>query len=169
MLKLATVTSLLFLCNILRKKWVIKLIFCMEIRIKACYKLILWFWRGRSSIPKVLKIASLQCLYNISKKNLEIKLTFYMEINIKFSCKLISTLWASNFATRWHYHCLWTWSSILKVLRVTNLQNSYNFSKKKLGMALFCMQINIKVSTSWHYRFWLKWPDIFKVPKIGSW
>ena len=39
--------------------------------------------------------------------------------------------------------------------------------KKKLGMELiFCMQINIKVSTSWHDSFWQKWPDISKVPKI---
>ena len=33
-------------------------------------------------------------------------------------------------------------------------QYLYNISKNKLGMELiFCMQINIKVSTSWHYRF----------------
>ena len=37
--KLPKITSLLFLCNILRKNWLIKLIFCMQIRIKACYKL----------------------------------------------------------------------------------------------------------------------------------
>ena len=33
--------TLLFLCNILRKKWVMKLIFCMSTSMKACYKLIL--------------------------------------------------------------------------------------------------------------------------------
>ena len=44
------------------------------------------------------------------------------------------------------------------------------YLKKKLGMELvFCMQKNIKVSTSWHYRFLWKWLDISKVPKIGSW
>ena len=31
----------LFLCNILRKKWVMKLIFCMQINIKVSYQLIL--------------------------------------------------------------------------------------------------------------------------------
>ena len=31
-------------------------------------KLIVWFWWGWSSIPKVPKIASLQCFLNISKK-----------------------------------------------------------------------------------------------------
>ena len=36
MLKLPKITSLLFLCDNLRKKWVMKLVFCMQ-------KLILWF------------------------------------------------------------------------------------------------------------------------------
>ena len=44
--KLPKITSLLFLCNILRKKWEIKLIFCMQIRMKVSYKLILWFLMG---------------------------------------------------------------------------------------------------------------------------
>ena len=39
-LKLPKITSLLFLCNILRKKWVMKLISCMLTSIKTCYKLL---------------------------------------------------------------------------------------------------------------------------------
>ena len=35
MTKLPKMTSLLFLCNILRKKWVMKLIFCMRTSMKA--------------------------------------------------------------------------------------------------------------------------------------
>ena len=47
---------------------------------------------------------------------------------------------------------------------------SLQYLKKRLGMELiFCMQINIKVSTNWHYRFQWKRPNISKVPKIGSW
>ena len=30
---------------------------------------------------------------------------------------------------------------------------------------IFCLQINMKASTSWHYRFLQKWPDMSKVPK----
>ena len=30
---------------------------------------------------------------------------------------------------------------------------------------IFCLQINMKVSTSWHYRLLQKWPDMSKVPK----
>ena len=41
--KLPKITSWLFLCNILRKKWVLKLIFCMQVSMKVSYKLILWF------------------------------------------------------------------------------------------------------------------------------
>ena len=65
--KLPKIKSLLFFCNILRKKWLTKSIFCMQVSIKTYYNLILWFWWGWSSISKVTKIASLQCLHNISK------------------------------------------------------------------------------------------------------
>ena len=47
---------------------------------------------------------------------------------------------------------------------------SLQYLKKELGMEfIFCMQKNIKVSTSWHYRFRWKWLDMFKVPKIENW
>ena len=47
---------------------------------------------------------------------------------------------------------------------------SLQYLKKKLGMEfIFCMQKNIKVSTSWHYRFRWKWLDMSKVPEIGNW
>ena len=52
----------------LRKKRVMKMIFCMQISMKISYNLILWFSWCWSTILKVPKIASLQCLYNISKK-----------------------------------------------------------------------------------------------------
>ena len=40
------IISLVFLCNNLRKKWVMKLIFYFQISIKVSYKLILWFLMG---------------------------------------------------------------------------------------------------------------------------
>ena len=39
-------SSLLFRCNMLRKKWVMQLIFCMQISMKACYKFILRLFDG---------------------------------------------------------------------------------------------------------------------------
>ena len=58
----------------------IKLIFCMQVSMKACYKLIIWQW---SKIPKVPKIASLQFLYSISEKKLKLKLIFCMQSFLK--------------------------------------------------------------------------------------
>ena len=56
MSKLPKITSLLFLYNILRKKWVMQLIFYMQISMKACYKLILRFFDGYGQIfPKFPK------------------------------------------------------------------------------------------------------------------
>ena len=86
-LQFPKITSLLFLCNILRKNWVTKLIFCMQVGMKTCYKLIVWGW---SRIPKVLKIASLQYLYNISKKELKLKLIFCMQSLSKFYLNTLS-------------------------------------------------------------------------------
>ena len=123
----------------------------MQISIKACYKLILWFLWGWSSIPKVLKIASLQRLYNISDKKLEMKSIFCMQASIKFSHKLISTLWASKFPIMWYYHYWWAWWSILKVLKITILHDLYNISKKVKNEVHICMQVNIKVCKSWHF------------------
>ena len=38
---------------------------------KACYKLVVWFWWGWSSIVKVPKIASLQCINKVKKKKVQ--------------------------------------------------------------------------------------------------
>ena len=141
MSKLPKIVILLFLCNILRKKWVRKLIFCMQIIMKVCYKLILSFWWVWPSILKVPKIGSLQCLYNISKKKFEMKLIFCRQINIKVSFKLILTLVVKVFY-KVILSCCWAWSSIFKALKVASLQYLYNVSKKKLGTEF------IKVSTS---------------------
>ena len=84
------------------------------------------------------------------------KLIFCMQIHIyvSYKYKFISTLWGSRSPTKWYYHCWWAWLSILKVLKVKSMQYLCNILKKKLGMEfIFCMQKNIKVSTSWHYCF----------------
>ena len=75
----------------LRKKLVMQLIFCMQVSMKACYKLMLRFFNGDDflSVPKVSKIASLQYLYNISKKKLGMQFIFCMQINIKTSATWI--------------------------------------------------------------------------------
>ena len=125
--------SVFFICMTvpLRKKWVKRLIFCMQISIKACYKLIEWFWWWWSSIPKVPKIGGLQCLYNISKKKLDMKLIFCMQTNIKV-------------CINWHY--------CLEVAR--HFQSTQNmklvifvlYIKKKVCHNCFCVLFSSSLS-----------------------
>ena len=102
--KLSKITSLLFFCNILRKKWVMSYENNNEILLDTM-KLMGW-----SSILKAPKIVILQYL----EKKLKMKLIFCMQINTKVCYKLISTFWASKVPIRWYYHDWWAWSSILK-------------------------------------------------------
>ena len=44
--KLLKIISLIFLCIMLKKKWVMKFIFCSRISMKVSCKLILWFFMG---------------------------------------------------------------------------------------------------------------------------
>ena len=155
--KLPKITSLLFLYNMLRKKWVMQLIFYVKISMKVDIKIFWWVW---SSIPKVLKIASLQFLHNISKKKVEMKLTFWRQKNIKQSflqvdfvilgIKVLGII-MKTWRAWW-----WAWSSILKLLKVTSLQCLYNIYKKKLWLQFIMMFIKTKTSTSWIIDFWLK-------------
>ena len=146
--KVPKTTSLLFLCNILIKTWVMKLIFYMRISTKACWKLIIKF------------LMSLQYL----KKKVRDEVDFW--INFKAFCKLILALWPSTFPRKWYYHW-YSWSSILKLLKVKTLHYLYNITKKKWVAFIFCMRIKIKTSTSSHCRVLWKWPDMSKVPNRG--
>ena len=72
-----------------------KLIFYMQISMKACYKLILWFWWRWSNITKISqKSKSVMSLKYLKKEVM--KLIFCMSINTKVFYKLTSTLWASK-------------------------------------------------------------------------
>ena len=132
-------------------------------------KIFWWVW---SSIPEVPKKASLQCLYNIPKKVRD-EVDFFdadkhqsflqvdfNTLGIKFFYNVISMI-MKTWREWW-----WAWSSILKVLKVTNLQCLYNISKKKLWMEFVMAFIKIKTSASWIINFWWK-PDMSKVPKKG--
>ena len=126
--KLPKITSLLFLCNMLRK---LQLIFYIQISKKACYILILrflwWVWSWWS-IPKVLKKASLQCFYNIPEnvrdkvdifdidKHQSFLTVDFNTLDIKFFYNVIDMIMKTWKASRWK------WWSILKVPKVTSLQ-----------------------------------------------
>ena len=146
-----------YLCNISRKIWEMKLIFCLQINMKIFYKLIVSLWvcvaARQAQITQNDKfVVSFQCL----KKKVSDKVDFLHADKHEIFLQVDSALWASKFCTRWYYHYWWAWSNILRVFEATSLQYLYSISKE-LGMEfIFCMQINIKVSTSWHYRSWWK-------------
>ena len=62
------------------------------------------------------------------KKKVRDEVNFW--INFKVSCKLTSALWPSTFPRKWFYHW-YSWSSILKLLKVKTLHYLYIITKKK--------------------------------------
>ena len=80
MSKLPKITSLLFLCNILKQNVSDEIYFLHAGKHQSLLQIDNMISMGQewSRIPKVSKIASLQCLCNISKKELEMKLIFCM-------------------------------------------------------------------------------------------
>ena len=133
--KLFKITSLLFLCNVLRRKCG-EVDFCMQISRKACYKFILWFWWPCSSIPKVPKIASWQFLYNISKEKVrdevdflhrdkhqsfnKLALSFLMEV-----AKLVQSTQNRNSVIFWKYTQKKEWQMLLCSFVMPNIQIFY--------------------------------------------
>ena len=79
------ITSLLFLYNMLRKKLVMQLIFCMQISMKFFYNLILRFFDGYGQAFLKFPKKQFYNAFTISLKKLEMKLTFLMQINIRVS------------------------------------------------------------------------------------
>ena len=110
--KLPRITSLVFLCNILIRKWVMKLIFLHADKYES-------YWQIDTIIlmEMVKHLQStqtgLQYVSNISKRRLRDEVDFCMQIRIKVSYKLILTLWTSQFTTRWCYNW-WAWWTFSK-------------------------------------------------------
>ena len=63
------------------------------------------------------------------KKKVRDEVDFW--INFKVYCKLLSALWPSTFPRKWYYHW-YSWSSILKLLKVKTLHYLYNITKKEI-------------------------------------
>ena len=79
-------------CNILRKKWMMKFIFCMQINIEVFYKLILSFWVNVTRYVQSTQ-NEFADLHNISIKAWGMKLIFCLQINIQVFYKMIVSLW----------------------------------------------------------------------------
>ena len=78
-------------CNILGKKWMMKFIFCMQIKIEVFYKLILSLWVRVTRDVQSTK-NKFACLFHISIKAWA-KLIFGLQKNIKVFYKMIMSLW----------------------------------------------------------------------------
>ena len=140
---LLKITRLLFVCNMLRKKWVMKLIFPM----KVPYKLILIFYRDNQTFPKYQACN----VFTIYLKATEMKLIF-------------ARRWKSKFPTNWYYFYWWEWSSILKALKSRSLNYLYNISKRK---GVYLLHLDKHRSFNKLALFWRKWSDKSNVSKIG--
>ena len=79
-------------CNIVRKKWIMKFIFCMQINIEVFSKTILLFW---VSVTRHVQSTQNKFAYlcNISIKAWAMKLSFCLQINTKVFYKMIVSHW----------------------------------------------------------------------------
>ena len=77
------------LCNISRKPWGTKLIFCLQINAKVFNKFIVSLWVCIARHAQSTQKTSLQYLCNISRKTWRMKLIFCLQLNVKGFSKLI--------------------------------------------------------------------------------
>ena len=79
-------------CNIVRMRWMMKFIFCMQINIEVFCKVILSFW---VSVTRHLQSTQNKVAYlcNIFIKACGMKLIFCLQINPKVFYKMIVSLW----------------------------------------------------------------------------
>ena len=159
-----------------------KLIFCLQIKIKFSYKLRLSILLGIASHAQNTQSNKFAKSLQYLKKK--------VRDEVDFLCR-----WRSKFSTSWYYW--WTWPSIPKVLKISikkEVSDEVNFlhadrhqiflkidaifldwfgqtspkyadkfylydtSRKKLVMkVIFCMQVNIKVFHNLYYHLWLIW------------
>ena len=153
--KLPKITSLLFLCNILRKKWEIKLIFCMQISIKVSYKLILWFLMGMVKHSQSSQNTKFTMSLQYLKKEVRDEVPFfYMQKSIKDFLKLILP-----FSVCVAKHA--------KIIQNNKFAISLQYLKEWVMKLFFCMQITMKVSYKLILWFLMGWSSILKILKIA--
>ena len=78
--------------DISRKKWMMNLIFGMQINIKVFYKFILSLWLRTTRYAECTQ-NKFAYLFSISRKACDMKLSFFQQINEKIIDKLIVTPW----------------------------------------------------------------------------
>ena len=157
-----------YLCIISAKMWGMKLNFCLQINTTFFYKLIVSTWMCVARHAQNTQNSKFGMSLQYLKKEVRDEVDFlhgdkhqsflqfdFSTLGVKFSYKAILSSSCPS------------WSSILKILKVTSLWYFHNISKKKLEIGfIFCIQINIYKLV---LLFLMKWPDMSKVPKILIW
>ena len=82
-------------CNISRKKWTMRFVSGMQIKIEVFYKSMLSFWVWVTRNAQNTQNKKFAYLCNISRKTWEVKLISCLQINTKISYQLIASLWVS--------------------------------------------------------------------------
>ena len=126
------ITSLQYLCNIFRKRWVINITFCVKIKIKVFYRLVLSFLliiAGHAQSTQNNKFAkSLQYLQKVRSE---------IDVLCRWSSQLIL-----SFLTRHAYFS----PGMPKVLKITSMYCLCKISTTNWVMKfMFCMLISMKV------------------------
>ena len=106
----------------------------MQVSMKVCYKLILWFLMGLVKHSRSSQNSKFAMSLHCRKKELRDENGFLHADELQSFLQVILTLWLSKFSTRWYYHNWLPWSNILKVRKVTSLQYLFTISKKNLGI-----------------------------------
>ena len=135
------ITSLLFLSNILRKKWVMFFFFQCRWAWKFPTNWYYYFWWGWSKHSQSSQNSKFAMSLQYLRKEVRDQVDFPHAHE-----HYVSTFWASKFPVRWSYHYLWELSSILKVLKVTSLQDLSNISKTKVSFYKLVLSFMMEVA-----------------------
>ena len=86
-------------CNISRKKWMMKFVFGLQIKIKVSCKLILSFWVWPTGHPQSTQNKEFAYLCNISWNTWGWSWFFCLQINtsLQYLCKISRKMWRMNF------------------------------------------------------------------------
>ena len=125
-------------CNISRKKWMMKCVFCIQINVKVLYKLIWSFWVYGTWHAQGSQNKKVAYLCNISSKAWEMKLIFCLQMNAKVFYKLIVSLWV----------CLARHAQSTQNNKLTISQG-----KCEGWIWSFAYRLTSKVSSNCHYHF----------------
>ena len=116
-----------YLCNIVRRTWLMKLIFWLQISTNVFYKLLASLWVCVARHAQSTQSNKFEYLRNTSRKTWRMKFIFCLQINIKCFFKIILSFWVSV-------------ASMPKLSKITSLPFFCNILREKRVMKLIFLQ-----------------------------